>query len=191
MGDGTDNINDSPKVSGKSNEEVDQNPTSAKSVPMTSEDVMERLGISEEKLKLLVSQSGLPVYYKHLEDQKPVAIAQLEATGLFQLPFLYFMSADIEKFERDHPDYYTKDQRKVEPKNTSLRNSQRHKERCRALAQYIWEQKKDRDCTIADMIKGDAITRIGCEGQKYESDTIREWIKNLCPNPKPGRPKKD
>jgi hypothetical protein len=68
-----------------------------------------------------------------------------------------------------------------------LRESQRHLERCRALAEWIWQSTPD--MTISDMVRHDAINAIGCENRLYVDGTIRNWIKDLCPNPKPGRPK--
>ena len=65
------------------------------------------------------------------------------------------------------------------------RASQRHKERCRALAEYLWQA--DPLITIADMFRCDAITSHGCEGEIYTEGTLRDWIKDLCPNRKPGR----
>lgn len=70
----------------------------------------------------------------------------------------------------------------------SLRNNQRRRERCRAIAALLWE--KEPELTIASMIFRDEITVFGCENQTYSEDTIRDWIHDLAPDPKPGRPKK-
>lgn len=65
-----------------------------------------------------------------------------------------------------------------------LRPSQRHKAACRKVAASLWG--KDPSITIAAMIQKDEI-RDACEGKVYKEKTIRRWIKDLCPNRKPGR----
>jgi hypothetical protein len=65
------------------------------------------------------------------------------------------------------------------------RNSNRHRERCRAIAALLWEKEPTR--TIEDMILAPEILRFGQEGVGYINDTVRDWIKDLCPNRKPGR----
>jgi len=66
-----------------------------------------------------------------------------------------------------------------------LGKNQRHKERCRAIAEYLWD--KNPNTTIADVIRLDAINKIGCEGHLYGDKTLREWINDLCPDRTPGR----
>jgi hypothetical protein len=65
---------------------------------------------------------------------------------------------------------------------------QRRKERTRAIAALLWE--KNPNITIADMIQKDEITKFGCESKIYAEKTLRNWIKDLCPNRSPGRPRK-
>jgi len=83
---------------------------------------------------------------------------------------------EIERFEAE--------ERSPEPEKP-LRKSQRHMERCRAIAEYLWS--KYPEATIADLIRSDDINKIGCEGRHYVDNTLREWIKNLCPDRTPGR----
>jgi hypothetical protein len=65
---------------------------------------------------------------------------------------------------------------------------QRHKKQCRRVAKPLWE--KYPTMTIADMILLDEISH-ACEGKVYTDKTLRNWIKDLCPDPSPGRrPKK-
>lgn len=80
--------------------------------------------------------------------------------------------------------------RTTEPdKIKSLRNSQTHRARCRAIAEILWAQRPD--MTISEVIESDEITVNGCERIEYSLDTRRDWIKELCPNRSPGRrPKK-
>ena len=46
--------------------------------------------------------------------------------------------------------------------------------------------------TIADMIREDEIHNSYLHERKdlYTDKILRKWIRNLCPNPKRGRPKK-
>ena len=63
-----------------------------------------------------------------------------------------------------------------------------HKKACRQIAREKWEQ--DPDITIADMCVSNEIAN-ACDGVVYPEATLRKWIKDLCPNRKPGRrPKK-
>ena len=69
---------------------------------------------------------------------------------------------------------------------SELKNvNQRHRERCRAVAECIW--RKEPDLTIEDMIHHDDINGIACENRTYAAKTLREWLKDLCQNRQPGR----
>jgi hypothetical protein len=73
-------------------------------------------------------------------------------------------------------------------KQRKKRPEQRHREVCRAVAERLWRDNPE--ITISDMTISDEINE-ACEGKYYKDEkTIRNWIKDLCPNPKPGRPKK-
>lgn len=69
-------------------------------------------------------------------------------------------------------------------KEKKLRPSQRHKLECRKIAEKLW--KYNPSLTIADVIDTGEIIE-ACEGKIYIEKTIRNWIKDLCPNRKPGR----
>jgi hypothetical protein len=72
----------------------------------------------------------------------------------------------------------------------NLRPSQKAKLECRDIAESIW--KDNPDITIADMIRDDGIVQASKKknGALYTEKTVRDWIKDLCPNRSPGRPKK-
>ena len=72
-------------------------------------------------------------------------------------------------------------------KQRKLRPEQRYKLACRESAEKIWEE--DPNLTIEKMIDRKEITH-ACQGTAYIRNTIRNWIKDLCPNRNPGRPKK-
>jgi len=72
-----------------------------------------------------------------------------------------------------------------EKKPRKLRPEQRHKERCRGIAALLWSQNKE--ITIARMVEAEVLIEIGCEGKTYKEETIRDWIKEECPNRTGGR----
>jgi hypothetical protein len=78
------------------------------------------------------------------------------------------------------------DQVQVAVKGRKLTPEQRHKIDSRAAAQKIWSESPE--MTIQDMIQRDEIAN-ACEGVVYGEKTIRNWIKDLCPDRKPGRRK--
>jgi len=65
------------------------------------------------------------------------------------------------------------------------RASDFHRERSRAIATLIWE--REPELTIESLLGRDEMTRIAQESVKYTAKTVRGWIKDLCPNRKPGR----
>jgi hypothetical protein len=79
------------------------------------------------------------------------------------------------------------DEVKVAVKGRKLTPEQRHKIDSRTVAHKIWSESPE--MTIQDMIQRDEIAN-ACGGKVYAEKTIRNWIKDLAPNRKPGRPKK-
>ncbi len=69
-----------------------------------------------------------------------------------------------------------------------LRPDQQHRIACCEAARKVWNDNPE--ITIADMIHRDELNEV-CEGKVYGKNTVRNWIKELAPNNKPGRrPKK-
>jgi hypothetical protein len=73
---------------------------------------------------------------------------------------------------------------KVEKK---LRPSQRHRKASEVAAEKLWAENPD--LRIATVSRSPEIME-ACEGRTYKEKTLRNWVKHLCPNPRPGRPKK-
>jgi len=76
-------------------------------------------------------------------------------------------------------------------KDRKLTHGQRCKILCQKFAQQFWDE--DATITIADMIKKKEIIQVSkkSDDSLYQEDTVHNWIKDLCPNRKPGRrPKK-
>lgn len=71
-------------------------------------------------------------------------------------------------------------------KTTSKRHevSNRHKKLAREKAKEMW--KKDPDLTIESIVNSPGINE-AVGKTPYTEKAIRKWIKDLCPNPKPGR----
>jgi hypothetical protein len=100
---------------------------------------------------------------------------------------LLFRLSDIKKLESENPEIVADrvDDKKPEEKP---RPCQIHRIKCSDVAQNLWDE--DPNITIADMIFNDEIIE-ACNGKVYAEKTIRNWIKDLCPNRSPGRrPKK-
>ncbi|MFC1554093.1 sigma 54-interacting transcriptional regulator [candidate division KSB1 bacterium] len=69
-----------------------------------------------------------------------------------------------------------------------LRPSQKHRLECRKIAEKIWANNPS--ITIPEMIQRAEIKE-AADNIDYRKRTMRNWIKNLCPNRSPGRrPKK-
>lgn len=75
----------------------------------------------------------------------------------------------------------------VESKSPRSVHPQECNKKCREIAKRIWDRQPD--FTIAAMINHSEIIRQARkpDGSYYSDLTIRNWIRDLCPNPKPGR----
>ncbi len=70
----------------------------------------------------------------------------------------------------------------------SSRIVQRHRIECRKVADKIWKdeiKKKKPITTIDNMMQKDEVNEV-FEGETYHDSTMRKWLKDLCPNRKPG-----
>ena len=75
----------------------------------------------------------------------------------------------------------------IEFKSPRSVHSQECHKKCREIAKHIWDRQPD--FSIAAMINHSEIIRQArkLDGSYYSEVTIRNWIRDLCPNPKPGR----
>jgi hypothetical protein len=153
-------------------------------------DTVQRMGISEIELWNLQETLAIDLYdpfgFRIDIDKLDGISALIPGEGLLEYYFkqalleYYFKQADVEKLEREfgsgtiqHPE-----------KKPKLRPNQRHKIKCRELAELHWQENPE--TTIADIaFSGDIIA--ACDGKMYAEKTIRGWIKDLCPNRSPGR----
>jgi len=70
-----------------------------------------------------------------------------------------------------------------------LKTSRIHHERCRAVAELLWN--RDPEMSIADMARTNEIAQYGCEGYAYEIRTICRWLASLKAERRPGRRRKE
>lgn len=78
------------------------------------------------------------------------------------------------------------------PKESTPRTEQFAKERCQAMAKYIW--KLYPEMTQVEMARHEAVFNLSITGGKgYTVDTVKDWIAEVDPRPaekKRGRPRK-
>jgi hypothetical protein len=110
-----------------------------------------------------------------------------ESTNWMGLVDLSYLHEKIINYLFDYKEVVGVEKELESEREIKLRPNQKHKEECRKIASSIWKQTPA--LTIADMIRRDEIRIIReKKGPKpYTEDTIRGWIRDLCPNPKPGR----
>lgn len=76
-------------------------------------------------------------------------------------------------------------------RRASLRPDQKHRERTRGVAQYLWQH--DPTIRIGTMADYRELWAITCDGSSYSRDTIYDWLKEVAPPDarKPGAPPKN
>lgn len=144
-------------------------------------DTRDEMTMNFKAIKEIWDLDDDPMRNRHVNDD---AVMWLDFV-IDQLQYLMFNLNEIELFEMEHSNKIHADLQADGEVEIKLRPSQKHRERCRAVAELIWESSPD--STIEDMAKKDEIKRIACERTPYTGKTIRGWIKDLCPNRKPGR----
>jgi hypothetical protein len=149
---------------------------------ISGRELMERWKLDAINLSAAILEHNIIVYnYDNLKHN--YFIWHLNVTELSQEIAEYFFRADdIIDFEKMITD---KSADIKDIKDKKLTKNQRHREQCRTIAESIW--KSNPDTTIAYMAINDEITGIACEGKLYAEKTIRDWVKDLCPNRDPGR----
>ena len=138
----------------------------------------------EQSEKMLSSVRGLD--WNEIEHPASVKEAKQIITELVNS---LFKMEDVEEFQKQ---FGIKGKADEVPKPIStprkLRPNQRHKTECRKVAERLWQE--DPAITIADMALKDEINKL-FGGRTYTEDTMRNWIKDLCPDRSAGRrPKK-
>ena len=151
---------------------------------MSGNDLMKRWDINDAELLDIVENQGLGMTDPVGVPMDFSEIEQLLSTGCINESDLLFKVDDVERFEKEHG---------IKPtdKAIGMPKKPKHdalcKQRCREIAEKVW--KKDPTITIQAMIDMqeivDASTRQ--DGRVYAEKTIRDWIKDLCPDRSPGR----
>ncbi|MFZ5449946.1 MAG: hypothetical protein ACOZFS_15045 [Thermodesulfobacteriota bacterium] len=95
-----------------------------------------------------------------------------------------FKLIEVERFEKEFNINLNGQSLKKERKKTKLQIA---REKVREKAGELWS--KNESIPIADMVVRDDITQIteNVCGDMFAEKTLRDWIKDLCPNRKPGR----
>jgi hypothetical protein len=149
---------------------------------ISGEDLMKQWKISPIDLMKLVSDEKLKAYGNYgtpvPSSIKITVVETICTTGIGQY---YFDKSEIADLENSA-------EIDIFRKPIILNNKARHKERCRALAEFFWEIEPD--ATIEAIIKKEEINKIGCENTEYTKITLRRWIRDLCDKHLPGRPPK-
>jgi hypothetical protein len=136
--------------------------------------------VLEKNLSKVKNDSWSDFHLPYNEDQKKIINNDL-LNSTFKL-------SEVEKITklRKH------DQRELDhmPTEKKQRPNQIAKTECRKIAKNLWNE--DPSITIADMIVSDKISNecLAIAGNTFTENTLRDWIKDLCPNRLPGRRKK-
>jgi hypothetical protein len=120
-----------------------------------------------------------------------VEVVYQEPDDLIPLAWYYPTSRDL-RVLREEADRFEREV--IKPGQTPdssppLKDRDRHRERCRALAERRWSE--DPTIKIVDMAMSDDLNKFGCEiggreGHQYNQRFIEDWIRDLCPDPRPG-----
>jgi hypothetical protein len=135
-----------------------------------------------------ISINAINDYLYNTFDETPAYIEDnyyTIACVIKKLPYLMFTLNYIELFEKEQLNKDNTNHQTDGEVEIKYRPTQIHRARCRAITESIW--KYHPDTTIADLAIHDDITGIACEGKLYAEKTIRDWVKDLCPNRDPGR----
>jgi hypothetical protein len=127
------------------------------------------------KSVILSSFAGRKYPSNPLSDNILPHVVDPYSTLYLYLDEVLFDADDVEAFE------------KANPARTSKRLSSQHRESARTIAANLWS--KDCKLTIEDVISGNAVNS-AFQGHVYGERTLRNWVKDLCPDRKPGRRRK-
>jgi len=87
------------------------------------------------------------------------------------------------------PDYVATQCEK--PEKPVMKPTTQRRFRCRAIAELLWKRPANQKLNIKAMCERDEIVKIGCENKKYGEKILRGYIKDLCPEPRRGAPRKN
>ena len=112
----------------------------------------------------------------------------LEAYFVSGLMNSHYNAEEVGRFFPGHTE--SPEERKppsVESKPSRSVHAQECSKKCQEIAKRIWDRQPD--FTIAGMINRSEMVRQArqLDGSPYSEMTVRNWIRDLCPNRKPGR----
>jgi hypothetical protein len=112
----------------------------------------------------------------------------LEAYFVRVLMNSHFHAEEVDRFLPGHTESPEKGKLlSAESKPSRSVHAQECSKKCREIAKRIWDRQPD--FTIAGMINRSEIAgqALQINGRPYSEMTVRNWIRDLCPNRKPGR----
>jgi hypothetical protein len=98
-----------------------------------------------------------------------------------------YLKANAEKFHSAPAEPAVAAPLQAPVKTRKLRPEQGHRLACRAVAERL--RKENPNMRPHEMILKNEIAQ-ACEGKHYADETIRRWVNDICPNRRPGKPKK-
>jgi len=153
-------------------------------------DLMARWEMHDDEISMIMSDKGLEAIDSFGHEIGNDFLFFLIESGTLDVSDLLFRLSDIEDYESKYPEAIPEQEDNKKPKKKK-RPSQIHKEKCREVAQSLWEE--DPTITIKEISEMNEIMEVTkrTDGKCYSKKTIRNWIKELCPDRTPGRrPKK-
>jgi hypothetical protein len=149
-------------------------------------DLMARWKMHDAQIFRVMFNAELAAIDSFGHDLDSIRIFSLLNDNTFDLSYLLFRLSDTKEFESEHPEIVSGriDDKKPEKK---LRPNQIHKIKCREVAQRLWEENPA--ITIREIGDMPEIMEVSkrTDGNYYSEKTIRNWIKDLCPDRSPGR----
>lgn len=158
-----------------------------------ADDPDERLWLDEGHYRLPpASAAALFRWFGGDEEQEPLQVIKepdlrvtLAGSAVYGAD-VRVLREEVERFEREHmaDGIPGEDSKPARP-------SRRARESVRAVAALLWEQNPT--LNIEEMIDRPELTTFGLSlggHGGFTHDTLRDWIHDLCPYPKPGRPRK-
>jgi hypothetical protein len=150
---------------------------------MTIPRLIKRWGISLRDLYLLIKKYDLRIYDSKLTEWDDLTLGFHLVEDWENLFFLWTENV----YEIENSIGFEQKPSKLKNKSNPNQNARL---KCRDIAKKLWSDKPH--LTIAAMIDREEIVNASTKtgGKLYTEKTVRNWIKDLCPDRSPGRPKK-
>ncbi len=157
---------------------------------LSGQELIERWNIGYLEVIDLISQSKLTAYTENgheVDPKKPIDWKVGWKSAEYRVQELHFIRKEVEFYETINPNV---NRHNLLVREINLRPNQKHRLEIRKIAELKW--KNNPELTIVDIANDDEVNKKAQrkDGSNYAENTIRKWIKDLNPNPKPGRRRK-